>query len=361
MKKTDPGVSPTVRAGTIVAALVGGALFSSAPAAADQFGVSIGIGAVGFSYNSGGYCDDYGCPTNYWDDPVYYCPVYYRHRWYRGPVYYSRRGGGTYFWIHHGWRRDEWGGPRPGWACNDRYGPPLDLYFYQSNGFRVRDAWWNSWGREHNDWYWRDHPDWNHNQNFGGRMSQGQEWDRARTWTSAGHPWAGARGQGPDQGGRSGGAMGVNPSQSPGGGVPSGDQGMHSRGAGGGGEDQGTQNRRAHGDNNPARPGPSNVQTGDHGNSQPSNMSGSGTTPQDKGVGQGADHGNRHRENPNDASGGGMGNSGNAGGGDSANGRGSDNPSGQGQGSARSDTSGDDKGTGKKHGDQNDNGNGKPQ
>jgi len=363
MKKTDPSVNPTLKAVMTAAVLGGSALFAPLPAAADQFGISISTGAVGFSYNSGGYCDDYGCPTNYWDDPIYYCPVYYRHRWYRGPVYYTRRGDGTYFWIHHGWRRDEWGGPRPPWACNDRYGPALDLYFYQSNGFRVRDAWWNSWGREHNDWYWRDHPDWNRNQNFGGRISQGQEWDRARSWNGATHPWSVARGQGFEQGGQRGGAMGVNPSQSSGAGSQGGDLGMRHRDTGGGsqGGDQGTRHRGAGGGTSP---GPAMTPSRGQENPQPGSMSGSGA-PRDLGAGvAGADHGNRHHGKPSDA--GGQGNSGNAGGGDSGSGHGHDNPN-SGQGQSAPDNSGNDNGAGKKHGDRggdqsnpNDNGNSNP-
>ena len=379
MNKTGPKKS-RLRIGVTAATLAGSAIFASGPAAADQFGVSINVGAVGFSYNSGGYCDDYGCPDRFWDYPVYYCPVYYRHRWYRGPVYYTRHHGGTYYWVRNGWRRDEWGGPRPPWACNDRYGPALDLYFYQSNGFRVRDAWWNSWGREHNDWYWRDHPDWNRNQNFGGRITQGQEWDRARTWTGVSHPWASARGQGFEQGGQRSGAMGVNPSQSSGAGSQGGDQGARHRGAGAGGQgpDQGTQyqgtggaspvggpdtQHRGAGGGTP--PSSSMIPSGGQGNQQPSNMTGSGATQSPQNLG-GPDQSNRHHGKPSDASTGNQGNAGNAGGGGSGSGRGRDNQnSGQSQGAP--DNSGNDKSAGKKHGDhggdQNnpgDNGSGNP-
>ena len=53
----------------------------SSPASGVPFkpSTSIGVpGAIGFDYDSGGYCDDWGCPDEYWDMPVYYGPVYFR-------------------------------------------------------------------------------------------------------------------------------------------------------------------------------------------------------------------------------------------------------------------------------------------
>ncbi len=123
------------------AAIAGAATFAAAPANADGFGLSIGPGGgISFSVSSGGYCDQWGCPDDYWGYPVFYGPVYYGGSWYRGPLYYRYSGGSYWYWLHGGWRRDEWRGPRPGWARNYRYGPALSLDYYRSHGFRVRDA-----------------------------------------------------------------------------------------------------------------------------------------------------------------------------------------------------------------------------
>lgn len=147
------------------ATLLSATAFSTAPA---QAGVSIGLsfglpGAVGFSYDSGGYCDDWGCPDEYWDMPVYYGPVYFEGRWVNGPLYYRDWRGERMYWIRGGWRRDTWRGPRPHWwKGNYRYGPALGYNFYLRNGFRHdRDRFWrgNDW-RPGRDWdrnRWRDH------------------------------------------------------------------------------------------------------------------------------------------------------------------------------------------------------------
>ena len=123
------------------AAIVGAALLGAAPANAQSFSIGIAPGGIGFSYDSGGYCDDYGCPDDFWDYPLYYCPVYFRGQWYDGPVYYRQDGDEYWYWIHGNWRRDQWDGPRPPWACFDRYGPPLGLDFYENHGFRMRSEW----------------------------------------------------------------------------------------------------------------------------------------------------------------------------------------------------------------------------
>src|SRR5271169_1889662 len=125
----------TNSAGGLAAALLASTMFASAPAHAAHFGISFSTPGVSFSYNSGGYCDDYGCPGRFWDYPVAYCPVFWHGQWYGGPFYYQARHGRTYFWIHDGWRSDDWNLRRPGWACQDRFGPPLDLDFYVWNGF----------------------------------------------------------------------------------------------------------------------------------------------------------------------------------------------------------------------------------
>ena len=110
-----------------------------------SFGISIGIpNAIGFDYESGGYCDRWGCPDEYWDLPVYYGPVFFDGAWYEGPLYYRNYGGERWYWVRGGWRRDEWRGPRPRWwKGNYRYGPSLGYDFYLGHGFRHdRDRWW---------------------------------------------------------------------------------------------------------------------------------------------------------------------------------------------------------------------------
>ena len=95
-------------------------------------------GGIGFSYESGGYCDQWGCPDDYWDMPVYYGPVFFGDEWFNGPVYFRDWYGRRQFWIHGGWHFDEWRGPRPSWWHAGRVGPALGLNFYQSHGFHGR-------------------------------------------------------------------------------------------------------------------------------------------------------------------------------------------------------------------------------
>ncbi len=161
------GILKSIVAATAIA---GAASFVSAPAQAGvSFGLSIGLpipGGVAVDYNSGGYCDGWGCPDSYWDMPVYYGPVYYSGRWFQGPIYYRDYGGNRWYWVHGGWRRDEWRGPRPAWwRGNYRVGPALGYAYYGAHGFR----------HDH-DRYWRGN-DWR----------PGRDWDRDR-WRNGG--WA---------------------------------------------------------------------------------------------------------------------------------------------------------------------------
>jgi len=40
---------------------------AATPAAAQSFGFGFGPqGGISFSYDSGGYCDDFGCPDDFW-------------------------------------------------------------------------------------------------------------------------------------------------------------------------------------------------------------------------------------------------------------------------------------------------------
>jgi hypothetical protein len=80
-----------------------------------------------------GYCDDYGCPQNYWDQPVYYGSIYYGNSWINGPLYYRNWQGRRQYWVHGGWRYDGWSGPRPSQYRDTRYGPALGLSWYRTN------------------------------------------------------------------------------------------------------------------------------------------------------------------------------------------------------------------------------------
>jgi hypothetical protein len=131
-----------LKLGTAAAVLAGAAALST-PASAAWVGV--GVGPIGFDVYSGGYCDRWGCPSEYWGYPVYYGPVYYGSAWYRGPVYYRSVGAERWYWIHGAWHRDQWRGPRPAWARNYHYGPALGLDYYRAHGFRVRDEDWRAW------------------------------------------------------------------------------------------------------------------------------------------------------------------------------------------------------------------------
>ncbi|MBN9576831.1 MAG: hypothetical protein J0H26_00555, partial [Alphaproteobacteria bacterium] len=99
----------------LVGMAFGGSLLAfTAPASAAGVGISVAPnGAIGFSLATGGYCDRWGCPGDYWNYPVYYGPIYYEGTWYRGPMYYRTIRGERYYWVRGGWRRDHWRGPRP--------------------------------------------------------------------------------------------------------------------------------------------------------------------------------------------------------------------------------------------------------
>jgi len=175
---------------TLVVAAVGVAFFGSTPASAASFSINVGFRGTGFSYSSGGYCDRWGCPDQFWDYPIYYCPVYYRGRWYTGPVYYRHVRGGYAYWIHGGWRRDMWNRSRPRGVCVDRYGPPLDLDFYIWNGFNVRDQWRYDWRNQRSDW-WQRRQEWDRSnrgdtswQAWVPTQQRSYDWNRQRSWNT---------------------------------------------------------------------------------------------------------------------------------------------------------------------------------
>ncbi|MBN9587489.1 MAG: hypothetical protein BGN85_12260 [Alphaproteobacteria bacterium 64-11] len=94
-----------------------------------------------------GYCDEYGCPGDYWNLPVYYGPVFYDDAWFNGPLYYRDWGGRRQYWIHGGWRYDGWRGARPNWYREGRYGPALGLNWYRSNHV-FRQGWHGNGARQ---------------------------------------------------------------------------------------------------------------------------------------------------------------------------------------------------------------------
>jgi hypothetical protein len=160
---------------TLVAAvaITCAATFSSSNVQAGSSGIGIravpGDG-IDFSYESGGYCDRWGCPDEFWNYPLYYCPVFYDGSWYKGPVYYRRKQDELWFWIHGGWHRDEWDGPRPHGACIDRFGPVRGYNYYEANGFVWNDGWRRRWWNENRDFY----PGWD----FDRWQVQHRDWDR---------------------------------------------------------------------------------------------------------------------------------------------------------------------------------------
>ncbi len=82
------------------------------------------------------YCDQYGCPDDFYDMPIWYGPVFYDNVWFGGPVYYRDWHGRRQYWIHGGWRYDAWQGPRPSWWNAGHYhtGAALGRNFHQNHG-----------------------------------------------------------------------------------------------------------------------------------------------------------------------------------------------------------------------------------
>ena len=155
------------------AAMAGAALAIPGTAQAQNFGLSIGDGGIGFSLSTGGYCDQWGCPQDYWSYPVYYGPVYWDGDWYRGPVYFRRRDGDYWYWIHGGWHRNERPHYRPDWA---HYGPPLGRAYYEHHGFRMHDHWRDhGWRHDHGD-HWRGGDHWRRDHGDHWRHDHGDHW-----------------------------------------------------------------------------------------------------------------------------------------------------------------------------------------
>jgi hypothetical protein len=236
----------TLKVTAAVLALAGASLLGTGPASAGvSFGITVGVpNAVVVDADSGGYCDEWGCPDEYWDMPVWYGPVYYDGRWFNGPVYYRDFGGQRLFWVRGGWRRDGWRGPRPSWWRADyRFGPALGYEFYLGHGFRHgRDRFWrgndwrpgrewdrNRWEREHGGE--RMHPD---HESLTGRVHAvigGHDGDHHDTHDHGGGMGSGSHGGGGSSGG--GGGSGSHGGGSSGGGGSHGGGGSGSHSSGG--------------------------------------------------------------------------------------------------------------------------------
>ncbi len=121
-------------------------------------------GETSLSYQSGGYCDAWGCPEDYWDYPVFYGPVYYGDAWYDGPFYYRAIDGDDWYWVHGGWHRDEWQGPHPHWWHQYRYGPALGYSYYTHHDVRREQRYRSpasggQGGDNHAGWHEHGHQD----------------------------------------------------------------------------------------------------------------------------------------------------------------------------------------------------------
>jgi len=64
-----------------------------------------------YDASGAGYCDPtYGCPDDYYDQPVYDGSVFFGGGWINGPFFWRDYGGHREFWIHGGWRGGQFRG-----------------------------------------------------------------------------------------------------------------------------------------------------------------------------------------------------------------------------------------------------------
>lgn len=106
--------------------MAGTTVATTTPADARVF-VGIGIGPgfygpgfYGPGYYPGRYCDPYSyhydpyrCDGGGFYGDYYYDPIFFSGYWYRGPFRYRYWHGDRWFWVNHGWHRNEWRGSRP--------------------------------------------------------------------------------------------------------------------------------------------------------------------------------------------------------------------------------------------------------
>ena len=134
-------MKPALKLALLASSIVGLSL-AAAPAALGRYD-SYGDRnrAISTSPETGGYCDNAGCPDHFWRYPIHYGPVFVRGQWYLGPLYFRGDRFGRQYWVRGGWHRDEWRGHRPGWARQSYDGPPLAFEYYGNHGFRLGDRW----------------------------------------------------------------------------------------------------------------------------------------------------------------------------------------------------------------------------
>jgi hypothetical protein len=106
----------------------------------DAYGDPYAYAQADYGADAYGYCDEYGCPDDYWSLPVYYGSVYYGDTWLNGPLYYRDWGGRHQYWIRGAWRYDGWRGARPSGYREGRYGPALGLNWYRTH-HAYRQGW----------------------------------------------------------------------------------------------------------------------------------------------------------------------------------------------------------------------------
>ena len=127
---------------------------------------------AGYYGSDYGYCDPYyGCPSDFYDLPLYYGSVFYDGAWLNGPFYWRDYGGQRQFWTHGGWHDGNYRG--------GRFGPALGRSFYAQHNAAGR-----SFGRAGNFG----------GQNFArqsyGRSFSGNAWNnRFGTATPGGNAW----------------------------------------------------------------------------------------------------------------------------------------------------------------------------
>ena len=139
-------MKPSLKLTLFASTIIGLTIASASSAQAQYYGRDDRSRAISSSPETGGYCDNTGCPDRFWKYPVHYGPVFFHGQWYRGPVYFRADRHGRQYWVSGGWHRDEWRGRRPAWARQSHDGPALGIDYYASHGFRVGDR-----GRQSNN------------------------------------------------------------------------------------------------------------------------------------------------------------------------------------------------------------------
>ena len=162
---------PSLKLVLLVSTVAGASVLAATTASARYHGYDDRSRAVSYSRETGGYCDNAGCPDHFWKYPIHYGAVFADGQWYRGPVYYRGDRYGREYWVNGGWHRDEWRGHRPSWARNAHDGPALAFEFYADHGFRVGDHWRHEHDGDNN---------WNNgdNHDHGDRGDHGDQGDR---------------------------------------------------------------------------------------------------------------------------------------------------------------------------------------